>query len=188
MKLILFLILPFFILFSCHTPKNSIQSKKIDQQAKVDQKINQHNDIADTKSDKTDASKSIKDHSEGFYEKTTSTKTYDPNKPIDPSTGKPPLVSESVTTDRNSGKSDTQTDIGVTVKKEDTHKDNSKTETTTNGQLNTSEQNKTKEKVKPPAVAYWFYILVIIIIGAIGIIIYKNWKRIKTLFSSIKFW
>ena len=176
------LILIIFVLFvSCHAPKNVIQHSQIDQQTNFDQHTVKQNAIADTKSNQTDAAKSVKDHTEGSIERVTKTTVYDTDKPSDPNTGKPPIKSESVTTEKNTGNRDVQTDIGVTINKEDTHKDNSKTQVTTGAQVNTSKQIKTAEKTKPPAVKYWMWILVIC--SVVGILIYLKWSKIKALFG-----
>jgi hypothetical protein len=185
MKSILLIFIPLFILFSCHAPKNVIQRTKVDQQTKVDQNVVLKNEIADTKKDQTDAAKSVKDHSEGTIEWITKTVTYDTDKPTDPKTGKPPVKSESIITERNSGLRDIQSDTGIKAKKEETHKDNSKTETATNGQVNTSQKVKLNEKVKSPAVKYWLWILVIVIGSAVGLVIYWKWTKIKLFFKKL---
>ena len=95
------LILIIFVLFvSCHAPKNVIQHSQIDQQTNFDQHTVKQNAIADTKSNQTDAAKSVKDHTEGSIERVTKTTVYDTDKPSDPNTGKPPIKSESVTTEK----------------------------------------------------------------------------------------
>jgi hypothetical protein len=164
------LILIIFILFA------SCQAKKVVQQSKLDQTATIQNDIALANNNQVDVVKKILDDSNDSSETVINTTIYDTDKPV-LSTGKPPIKQETTITHHKKGNKIVKTKTKIVRHEESNYKDQSKVNTVI------SQQIKTVEKVKPPAVKYWLWILIIVIGSVVGFIIYLKWTKIKLIFQ-----
>ena len=137
----------------------SCTAKKVITKTDVATKTDQVNAIVDTKTDQTKQTVTVSgktnDNTEVVIERTE----YDTSK-LD-STGKPLIKSQTKTIKRNVGAKETTTTIQTNADVKTTHADNTKVNSTT--------EKKEESKVTPktPAIAYWFYIIVIagIVVG-----------------------
>ena len=128
-------------------------AKKVITKTDVATKTDQVNAVVDTKTDQTKQTTTVSgktnDNTEIVIERTD----YDTSK-LD-STGKPLIKSQTKTIKRNVGAKETTTTIQTNANVTTAHTDNTK--------INTATETKEESKVIPetPAIAYWFYIIVI---------------------------
>ncbi|HZK96671.1 MAG TPA: hypothetical protein VFC67_20905 [Prolixibacteraceae bacterium] len=154
----------------------SCASKKAVQQSKIEQKTTQQNSIADTKASQVNVNKTVVDESKNNDETVTKTTVYDTDKPNVGDTGKPPVKSETVTTTTKAEKKNVKTVIDSAKKDESAHIDNSK--------LDNQGKEQTKSAVTTkPTVKYYFYIIGLLVLIALGYLGYRNFGRIKALFN-----
>ena len=165
MKKIIYLLV--IILFFACTAKKSVQKSNTEQNTE------QRNDIADTKESQTEATKTVIDQSKANTKLVVKTTNYDTSKPIDPSTGKPPISSETTTTQEESTNSNVNTEVNSNKKEEASHLDKSK------ANAQSKEETKVVEKPKPTDWKPYVYVIIFIAVVVSGFI-FRN--RIKTLF------
>jgi len=168
MKKYLILLLAVF-LFSC-------APKKVIQQSKTVAKIETDNNIKDSDKSQIDIKKTTTDTEKKTGKTKTTTTNYDTSKPKDPETGKPPISSESVTTNEEEENNVSATVIDSTAKVNTTHEDKSKANS--QAKVDTT----VKEIPKTPAIAYWFYIGIFVVVCVGLFFVRKYWTKIKSIF------
>ena len=145
----------------------SCTAKKVVTKTDVATKTDQVNAVVDTKTDQTKQTVTVagktNDNTETVIERTD----YDTSK-LD-STGKPLIRSQTKTIKRNVGAKETTTIIQTNTDVNTAHTDNTK--------VNTATETREESKVIPktPAIAYWFYI---IIIAGIAVGLFFGWPYI----------
>ncbi len=154
------------LFFSCTTKKTLVQSS-------IDQRLNQLNNVNIAKSDQTKNVESVLGQLSDSAQKVTKTIKYDTSKPVSEITGKAPISEETTIMEVKIGNKtiNKKTEVANNVQSNKT--DNSKIETAT------KEENRVVEIPKPPAVKYYFYILIILIFSAVGYFVYRNLARIR---------
>ena len=140
------------------------------QQSKSEQQITQQNSIADTKSIETGTKKTVLDESKNNDETVTKTIIYDTDKPVLIATGKPPVKSETIVTNKKAEKKDVKIVVDSAKKDVATHLDKTKTD------AQVKEQTKTVEKTKP-TIKYYFYIIGLLVFIVLGYLGFKNLDR-----------
>lgn len=158
------------LVFSCAT-------KKTINQLSAEQKVEQKNDISDSKKSQIFTEKIILDQSGDSVEIVTKRIIYDTEKPIVENTGRNPIKEETTVTRTRKGSRTIKTEVKIQENKDSTHTDKSKIETAW------KEQQKILVKPGKPAIKYYFDILVLTAALAVVFIIYRNWKKIMDLFS-----
>ncbi len=159
-------ILIIVLFFSCTAKKNMLHTK-------TDQQTTLQNSIADAKTSHIDAVKVVVDHSADSVETVIKKTTYDTSKPVDQSTGKPPVLEESITTQTKVRQKTIKTGIGISDKQESSRVDESKSV------INSKQEIKSTEKSKPWDGKYIFYALALIALFVTAFIIYKKFATIK---------
>ena len=162
-------ILVIILFFAC-------SSKKMVHRSSTEQNTEQRNNITDTKASRLEAKKTVIGQSKSNVKIVIKTTNYDTTKPTDPATGKPPIISESTTTQEESENSNVNTVVDSVKKDESTHKDQ--------GQANaqSKEDSKTVNQSKP-TIKYYYYIIGLVVCITVGYLGYKNFSRIKVLFG-----
>lgn len=155
----------------------SCTPKKMLHKTKSEQKTELKNDIADKKDIETKTDKKIDQQSNDSTQVVEKKIVYDTTKPIDQATGRPPVKEETTITKTKIGKRSIIADITTVKKDNSTHTDQSKIDTTV------KTEEKIAEEPKPPAVKYYFYILLTVVLVALSIIIYKKFGWIKSFFG-----
>ncbi|MEI7831280.1 MAG: hypothetical protein WCI31_15990 [Prolixibacteraceae bacterium] len=160
------------LFFSCMAKKTLVQSS-------TDQRTTQQNAVSTTQKSQSDAVISVQGKSSDSVQTVTQTVKYDTSKPVSEVTGKAPISEETTITEIKIGNKIVSKKIETANSAQSDSTDNSKIETAT------KEESKAVEIPKPPAVKYYFYILITLILLAAGYFVYRNFARIKTILSAI---
>ena len=165
MKKILFLFI-IVLLFSC-APKKLITSTQTATSSSV------HNNVQDATASQTNAQNTVVNQSNTDTETTIETTVYDTTKPNVPGTDKPPVKEVKKITKKKTDTGKVQVTSDVNTTQQITHNDSgtASNEATTNTLV--------KEIPKTPAVAYWFWIIIIVLVGIGSFLVYKNFGKIK---------
>ena len=169
------LLIPIFfcLLVSCAT-------KKVVQKSQSEIRTEVQNNIIDSAISQKDAVKVASSASTANEDTETTTKEYDTSKPIDQSTGKPPLKSETTIKKKASQNADSKVTENTTEKNARTVVD--KTETTSQEKVATT----LKETPKTPAIKYWLNLAYLLVAIGVGYVIYKYWNHITKYWNQLK--
>jgi hypothetical protein len=162
-------ILIIILFFSCTAKKTVVQSR-------AEQKRNQQNAIISTMADQTREIVSIEGKLSDSVQTVTKTIKYDTSKPVSDITGKAPISEETTIMEVKIG--------NKTINKKTEVTNNVTSEVTDNSNIQTAtkEESKAVEIPKPPAVKYYFYILIALIFLVAGFFVYRNIAKIKGFF------
>ena len=165
MKKILYLLV--IILFFACTTKKSVQKSNTEQNTE------QSNDISDTRASQLESKKKVIDQSKANTKLVVKTTNYDTSKPIDPATGKPPVSSETTTTQEEFTNNDVNTEVNTNKKEEAAHKDKSK------ANAQSKEETKVADKSRPTNWKFYIYAFIFIALIVGTLIARRYFSRIK---------
>lgn len=167
-NLIIILIIALF--FSCTAKKTLVQSS-------TDQRTTQQNAVSTSNTSHSDAVVSIDGKLSDSVQTVTKTVKYDTSKPVSDITGKAPISEETTVVEVKIGNKVFSEMIEAASNTQSVSTDNSKIETSTKA------ESKVVEIPKPPAVKYYFYILITLVVLVAGFLVYRNISRIKMFFG-----
>lgn len=146
-------------------------------QSSYDQRTTQKNAVSNAKSDQSKVIVSIDGKLSDSVQTVTKKIKYDTSKPVSDITGKAPISEETTVTEVKIGNKTINKKLEVVNNVRLNKTDNSKIE------IATKEESKVVEIPKPPAVKYYFYLLITLILLVAGYFVYRNIAKIRGFFG-----